>query len=224
MKKVKKKKTKFFKIILFLIVLIIIGISIKLLLEVKTKNIVILNNNYYTDEQIIEKANLENYPNFILLNTKSIKNKLKKLDLIEDVKVIKRWGFILKIKVKEKRILYYIRSKEEYMTSDNNSYKLDDQIGYPTLINYVPEKIEEAFVKGLSKVDESVIRQISEIEYSKTDYDDKRFLLYMNDSKRVYITVSKVEVLNKYVDIVKKIGNKKGTLYLDSGNYFEIKK
>ena len=64
---------------------------------------------------------------------------------------------------------------------------------------------------------------ISEIEYSKTTYDDKRFLLYMNDGNMVYITVSKAELLNKYVEIIKKVDNKKGILYLDSGNYFEIK-
>ena len=64
---------------------------------------------------------------------------------------------------------------------------------------------------------------ISEIEYSKTSYDDKRFLLYMNDGNMVYITVSKAELLNKYVKIIKKVDNKKGILYLDSGNYFEIK-
>ena len=40
----------------------------------------------------------------------------------------------------------------------------------------------------------------------------------------VYITVSKTNLLNKYIDIIKKIDNKNGILYLDSGNYFEIKK
>ena len=65
---------------------------------------------------------------------------------------------------------------------------------------------------------------ISEIEYSKNTYDDKRFLLYMNDGNEVYITISRVDLLNKYIDIVKKLNNKKGILYLDSGNYFEIKK
>ena len=46
----------------------------------------------------------------------------------------------------------------------------------------------------------------------------------MNDNNEVYITISRVDLLNKYIDIVKKLNNKKGILYLDSGNYFEIKK
>ena len=220
----RKKKNNFFKIFLYIIFLIIITLLIYLLLNVKTKNIIISGNNYYTDEQIIEKANLEYYPKFILLNKSKIKDKLKELDLIKDVKISKKWGFILKINVEEKKILYYVRSKEKYILDDNNTYQIDNLIGYPTLINYVPEAIEKAFVKELSKVDDNIIRMISEIEYSKTDYDEKRFLLYMNDGREVYITVSKTNLLNKYVDIVKKLGNKKGILYLDSGNYFEIKK
>ena len=109
------------------------------------------------------------------------------------------------------------------MTSNNKAYKIPNISGIPTLINYVPEEIEASFIKEFSKVDANVISQISEIEYSKTAFDERRFLLYMNDGNLVYITVSKTDILNKYVSIVKKLNNKKGILYLDSGNYFEIK-
>ena len=146
-----------------------------------------------------------------------------KLDLIEDVTIKKKIGFKLEINVKEKKILYYIRSTNLYKLSDNNNYDLNNVIGVPTLINYIPEDIEKSFVEKLSNVDSSILDMISEIEYSKTTYDDKRFLLYMNDGNMVYITVSKAELLNKYVEIIKKVDNKKGILYLDSGNYFEIK-
>ena len=110
------------------------------------------------------------------------------------------------------------------MLSDNNLYDVDNIIGIPTLINYVPEDLETSFVKEFSKINSNVISLISEIEYSKTSYDDKRFLLYMNDGNQVYITISRTKLLNKYIDIVKKLDNKNGILYLDSGNYFEIKK
>ena len=193
------------------------------MISVKTKNIVILNNNYYSDDDIIYTAGIEDYPKFILLNKNKIKDKLLKLDLIEDVTINKRFGFILEITVKEKKILYYIRSTNLYKASDNKSYELNNMIGIPTLINYIPENIEKNFVNKLSNVDSEILSMISEIEYSKTTYDDKRFLLYMNDGNMVYITVSKAELLNKYVEIIKKVDNKKGILYLDSGNYFEIK-
>ena len=223
MQKKVKRKFNFRKFLFFIIFLFLLYMGISYLISVKTKNIVILNNNYYSDDDIIYTAGIEDYPKFILLNKNKIKDKLLKLDLIEDVTINKRFGFILEITVKEKKILYYIRSTNLYKASDNKSYELNNMIGIPTLINYIPENIEKNFVNKLSNVDSEILSMISEIEYSKTTYDDKRFLLYMKDGNMVYITVSKAELLNKYVEIIKKVDNKKGILYLDSGNYFEIK-
>ena len=223
MQKKIKKKFNFKKFVFFIIFIFLLYMSISYLISIKTKNIIILNNNYYSDDDIIYTAEIEDYPKFILLNRNKIKDKLMKLDLIEDVTIKKKIGFKLEINVKEKKILYYIRSTNLYKLSDNNNYDLNNVIGVPTLINYIPEDIEKSFVEKLSNVDSSILDMISEIEYSKTSYDDKRFLLYMNDGNMVYITVSKAELLNKYVEIIKKVDNKKGILYLDSGNYFEIK-
>ena len=222
--KKKEKKNKIKKIITILVIFILLSIFIYILLNTKTKNIIILNNSYYNDEDIIEAGNLEDYPKFILLNTSKLKKSLKELDLIKDVKVKKKWGFVLQIEVEEEKLLYYVRSKDEYMASNNKTYKLSNVYGLPTLINFVPESIEKSFVKEFSKIDKNIISLISEIEYSKTQYDEKRFLLYMNDGNEIYITVTKTDLLNKYMDIIKKLNNKNGILYLDSGNYFEIKK
>ena len=43
----------------------------------------------------------------------------------------------------------------------------------------------------------------------------------MNDGNYVYITLSKIENLNKYEEIYNSLEGKKGIIYLDSGNYFE---
>ncbi len=223
-KRKSKKKFNVKKFIRFILVILIISICIYFLINAKTRNIVILNNDYYNDEEIIETANIQSYPRFLLLNSSAIKKKLLKLDLVEDVKITKKLGFILQIDVKEKKILYYIRSNDEYKLSTNENIKLDNIIGMPTLINFVPEDIEKDFVKGLTKVDKSIINMVSEIEYSPSEFDTKRFLLYMNDGNLVYITITRIDLLNKYVDVIKKVGTKKGILYLDSGNYFEIKK
>ena len=206
------------------LIIFIIYFGMKYLFNIKIKNIIIVNNNYYSDEEIIEKAGIENYPEFITLSRKKIKNKLSTLDLIEDVEIKKEFGFILRITIKEKKILYHIRSNNEYRVSDNKNYSLDNVTGVPTLINYVPEEVEKKFVNKFKDIDSNIINMISEIEYNKTSYDSERFLLYMNDGNEVYITVTRTNLLNKYVEIVTKLDNKKGILYLDSGNYFEIKK
>ena len=48
----------------------------------------------------------------------------------------------------------------------------------------------------------------------------------MNDGNFVYLTLAYFDKMNSYVnihlDIVSKYGNKKGIVYLDSGEYFKI--
>ena len=45
----------------------------------------------------------------------------------------------------------------------------------------------------------------------------------MIDENTVYITLNKIDEFKKYIEIKKQLEGKKGILYLDSGNYFEIK-
>ena len=221
----KKRKKKFSvkKLLLFIIFMSLIGFSIYYILNIRVKNIIVLNNYYYNDNIIIEKSNLDNYPKLYKVNISKIKKDLLELDLIENVYIKRTFKGEITIDIKEKKILYYDRSDEEYITSDSKRYKLDKIYGIPTLINYVPDDIEFEFIKEFKNIDNNIIQSISEIEYSKTDYDDSRFLLTMNDGNQVYITTSKLNLLNKYIDIVKELNNKKGILYLDSGNYFEVK-
>lgn len=223
MKKRVKRKFNPLKFLSFIAFIIICYFLTVYLLDIKTKNIVVLNNNYYSDEKIIETSDIENYPKFLSLNTNKIKKKLLKLDLIENVTIKKKWNFVLELTIKEKKILYLVRSENKYRLSDNKLYDLDDVLSVPTLINYIPESNEKKFVNAFKNIDNNIISMISEIEYSKTSYDSDRFLLYMNDGNMVYVTTTKLKSLNKYVDIVSKLENKKGILYLDSGNYFEIK-
>ena len=223
MKKRVKRKFNPLKFLSFIAFIIICYFLTMYLLDIKTKNIIVLNNNYYSDEKIIETAGIEKYPKFLSLNTNKIKKKLLKLDLIENVTIKKKWNFVLELTIKEKKILYLVRSENKYRLSDNKLYDLDDVLSVPTLINYIPESNEKKFVNAFKNIDNNIISMISEIEYSKTSYDSDRFLLYMNDGNMVYVTTTKLKSLNKYVDIVSKLENKKGILYLDSGNYFEIK-
>ena len=141
----------------------------------------------------------------------------------EDVEIKKRLGFILELDIKEKKVLYVTRSTNKYKLSTFEDIENNNEYDVPMLINFVPEDIEKEFTEKLSEVETNILSLISEIEYSTTDYDDERFILYMNDGNQVYVTNNRVEVLNKYIDIMKKISSdKKGILYLDNGNYFKI--
>ena len=91
MQKKIKRKFNFKKFLFFIIFLFLLYMGLSYLLSIKTKNIVILNNSYYSDDDIIYTANIEDYPKFILLNKSKIKDKLLKLDLIEDVTIKKKY-------------------------------------------------------------------------------------------------------------------------------------
>ena len=45
----------------------------------------------------------------------------------------------------------------------------------------------------------------------------------MTDSNYVYITLTKIDKINKYNSIVEELDGKKGIIYRDSGDYVEIK-
>ena len=46
----------------------------------------------------------------------------------------------------------------------------------------------------------------------------------MNDTNLVYITLTKIDKLNKYNKIKDALGSQTGIIYLDSGDYVELKK
>ena len=111
------------------------------------------------------------------------------------------------------KISYVPYNKEELI--DNEKYQV------PILLNYIPDTKYDSFIKGMNQVTPSIKNQISEIRYYPNTQDEDRFLLYMNDGNYVYITLSKIDNLNKYEEIYNSLEGKKGIIYLDSGNYFE---
>ena len=44
----------------------------------------------------------------------------------------------------------------------------------------------------------------------------------MTDGNYVYLTLDKFDAVNSYISIIKNFSNKKGTLYLDEGEYFKV--
>lgn len=223
-KKVKRRKFNIKKFGLFIFFLLCIIIGIYHLLKMPIKNIIISGTYYLSDELIIEASGIENYPSFIKTTKTSLEKKLKTIDIIKDVQIHKKWGGILEIEVTEKKILFVERSTGKYILEDKTEEDLTYQInGIPTLINFVVDDIKDKLIEKLSEVDYEVITKISEIEYSPTTYDEERFILYMNDENTVYITLNKIDEFKKYIEIKKQLEGKKGILYLDSGNYFEIK-
>ena len=186
------------------------------------KNIYIDGNNILSDNEIIELSSLSNYPSFLLTKSTDIKNKLKSNPYIENVKIKKKLGNIIELHIKEYTPIC-INANQLILSNGNkldNTYNLSD---IPTLTNEIEDKkIYQKFVKKFTIIDKNILRQISEIEYQPVEVDKERFLLYMNDGNLVYITLTKINTLNKYNQIKDKLENHLGIIYLDSGNYVDI--
>lgn len=222
MKKRKLKKGAIFVLLLILLVVVFSSI-VYFVIGSEVKNIYIYGNTNLTDQEIIELAKLQDYPNFYTTSFNKIENNIKKNPLIKKVKVKKIFFQQVHIYIEEYKILF--KSDEKYTLENGQEIALlKDNYNVPILINYVPNTKMENFISKLKEVDDSVLIKISEIKYYPTELDEDRFLLYMNDDNYVYITLTKLDLINKYNDAIEQLEGKKGILYLDSGNYFKIMK
>ena len=221
----KKKKLNIIKLLVFILIFYIIIYSIYSLLNMKIRNIVIKGNTYVKDYEIIEQANIKDYPPMLTLNKNKTINKLKELDLISDATIKKSFDFTLTIEVVEKKII--LEYDNNYYLSDGSKIK-GSYLGTPTLVNYVPEGTLKKFLNEMGKLDYDIINSISEIEYSPTKNSDGNitdediFIFKMNDGMIVYISTDKIDIMNKYQKIYASLGDKKGILHLDKGNYLEV--
>ena len=230
-KKVKvKKRIKLKNLFIALLILVIIVGSVYLYINSRIKNIYVIGNNYFKEQDIIELAGIKDYPKYKNISKKKIKDRLLKEELINDVKVSLSIDLVLTITINENKALCYDDNTNKIILSNGN--KIDNKyvfIGLPILSKITDNETYklfdenyDRFIKAFNKIDRDVLNKISEINYKPSNLDKDRFLLYMNDQIYVYITLTKIDVLNSYNEITESLEEKKGILYLDSGNHFEI--
>ena len=223
-KKKRKVRLKIKNILIFLSVILIFLAVIYYVLQMPIKNIYISGNKILDDETVIELAKLSNYPSFLLTSTSEIKRNLSKSDYINNIKVSKKLGNVIDIKVEEYKALALTNNGQRVILSSGKIIENKDNItDVPVLNNNISDKVFNYFIKKFSGVNDNVLRQISQLEYSPVSVDDKRFLLYMDDGNMIYITLTKIDKLNKYNAIKDKMDNQIGVIYLDSGDYVELK-
>ena len=142
---------------------------------------------------------------------------------IEDVVVRKKFKGVVELEIIEYGIVAKNVDNMVIISSGDvleNNYSIDD---IPRLVSNLDDGMIKEFASKFRKIDGNVLRDISEIEYSPILVDADRFLLYMNDGNFVYVTLTKVDKMNKYNDIKDELMGKKGIIYLDSGDYVELK-
>lgn len=216
-----KRRIKVVNVLIVLIVLYVIGLYAYKLVVAPINNIYISNNKYLTDQEVIDISGIRNYPSFMLTTKYQMKRNLLKNDIIEKVKIKKGLDRSVTIDVIESTPLFIYKDKVILSNNteiNNNNYEL------PIIKNALTNEIMNKLIDKYQDVNDEIRLMISEIEYVPNDIDKERFLLTMNDGNYVYITLYKTVSINEYIKIIsnKEIENKKGILYLDSGNYFEV--
>lgn len=218
--KKKKRKISFLKILIVFLLIYLFVVGIYKLITINIKNIYVIGNTYIKDKYIIEKAGLTNYPPFFLITKSSIKKKLLADDEILDVKV-KKDLFSVYLYVEENIPLFYNKNNNKIVLK--NGKEIIDKYNVAILNNYVPDTIYDEFINKMGNVNIDILERISEIEYRPNDVDTKRFYLLMDDGNIVYLTLDDFLKINSYIETIKTLDGNKGTLYLDSGNYFEVR-
>lgn len=217
----KKRKVRYGRILIWIVLPALLLYIIFSCIQFPIRNIFISGNTILSDQEIIELAGLENYPSIFSITSSKLERRLKSSKYISSVKVKKRKLREVYIEIEENIPLFYYAYENK--TVFTNKEKYDGCNSTTILINYVPKEYYEKLVNGMIEIDLDILSRISEIEYVPDEVNDERFLYTMNDGNYVYITLGKIETMNSYLNIVKTFKGKKGILYLDSGEYFEIK-
>lgn len=222
-KRVKKRKLNWKRVLILLLILYLIAMLLYTFFTMPIKNIYIKGTNLLTDNDIIEVANLKDYPAIFKISKSKLKKEISSLELVEDVDIKKTITGKLTITITEARPLFFNRTTNKVVLSNNKEVENNNYLGIPTLINRVPTDILSDFITALSEIDHDIIKMINEIEYDPNisndiTIDEYRFLLRMNDSNHVYVNIINMERLNDYESVFATIGDLRGTVYLDSYN------
>ncbi len=221
---IKKKKLKIIPFLLLILAIAGIVFAVDIYLDTKIKNIIIIGNENLSDQQIIELAGVNDYPSFYKTTTASMKKKLLENPFVEKVEVKRGFYHVITIKIKEHKVLFKKESDGKIVLENKKELATDQNLVYciPKLVNYIPNTKYDQFIKGMLEVKDEIREKISEISYVPNDYDKDRFLLYMDDGNSVYLTLTKFKMINYYNEVLPQLEGKKGILYLDSGNHFQI--
>ncbi len=222
MAKRKKKKLNIKRTLAFCLFIYILCYGIYYLVNQPIKHIEINGNNLVTDNEILRASKLKDYPSIFKYSNRTLEKRIKNIKLVNDVDVKKWFGHIIKIEIKENKLLFYYEDK--IVLSNGNFIKTDIEnvYGIPTFIGNIKTDILNNFVKGFSELNDNIIYEMNEIEYYPSlnengkVIDDDRFKITMNDGNTIVANSKSVSVLNKYNDIYASLGGKLGTINLDT--------
>ena len=183
--------------------------------------IAVEGNRYLKDEDIIELSGLSDKSKYLLLIPMNVQRKIESDPLIESAKVERLDGRLVRISVKEKKILGYAPENGLNVLILENGEKMGIGKKNMYLISCGPyiegfdEEGMNSLIHQMSKCEAKVIEQISEIHrFPQLKYQDVEII--MRDGNYVFTSVYGIELLEHYFDIQSSYASSKNSWY-----YFE---
>lgn len=222
---VKKTKIKLLPCFMVLLFFVALSFGAYYFVHLPIQNLIVEGTSYLKDDYILNLAGVRDYPSFYLISTRGIEDKLEESPYIQKAEVKREFFHVLVLDIKESKSLFINNTNKTVVFSNKEEVPVSEEIDLfriPRLINYVPDNKYRSFIKGMADIKTDILGKISDIEYQPNDYDKDRFLLYMDDGNMVYLTLTKFDMINYYNDVLSQLENRKGILYLDNGNHFQI--
>lgn len=228
-----KKKKKSHKIYAFFVLLFGVAIIVlAFILLFYIQRVEVTGNEYCTDKQIIDTVQDDKYSvNSLYVWGKYMLGRGKTLPCFEEMKVGFTWPWILKIEVKEKQIVGFIRAGEEeyaYFDKDGLIVRKDTVYteGLPCVEGIDVDKIQ--LYKRIESENSQIFEEILETSQELKKYEMTAEKIVCK-SNRIYIYVGQIcvslgnnvtsEKIAQISPIIEKLEGKSGTLHLE--NYAE---
>ncbi|MCR5186464.1 MAG: FtsQ-type POTRA domain-containing protein [Clostridia bacterium] len=196
--------------ILILVVIAIWGILHTKLFSVK--NIVVLNNNHLTKEEIISISGINQGDNIYKRSAKEIKKALLENTYIEDVTIKKKLPNTIEIDITERNINYMIQFSDTYVYLSNQGYMLEQ----------TSEKANVPIIVGLSTDQNSVVigGRLNNEDLSKMNRIIKICELAKVNELSEFI--SKIDISNEKNYVVEMESRGKVINFGDCSNYSDL--
>lgn len=226
-KKRRRTKRKIIKyIFLFSIVLLIFAYLTSDISKVKS--LVVQDNNLYSDEKILEMAQLDYNSSFVLNPSFVLAYRLEKDELIKKAHVSKNFQGGIEITIDEEKVIGYLDDEKQRLLVQGSGiieYEAWESLIYssiPRIGKFTESQLAE-LDQAFLNVDKDMILMISEIEAYKTSYDENMIQLIMVDGNRITTSMEGIAMINKYKDVLKSLQGSHVCLYLEeiSGTIFK---
>ncbi|NLC96076.1 MAG: FtsQ-type POTRA domain-containing protein [Erysipelotrichaceae bacterium] len=224
-----KYKKLIFRLSIFLGIFFILG-SYFLFDRSKVNVVVVEGTDFLTKDYIINLSEVSDKSIYYFTIPFLVENKINKSEMVDSVKVSYQQNNVIKISVNEiAPVGYRYVDAAEILLSNGSIIPLkSDYMSFlsrvPLITGFFEEESEYLLIKSLSKVDQEMIENISEIKQYNFDYDPYTLEIFMRDGNYFFASFYSLELINSYNLIASKLITTNNCIFADEGLKVAYKK